>query len=80
MSEAAEILRAVLTDHDTSTTEKINAAKALDAIERRAGALTDGDLSSMTLADIDAEIAHVRALIASQGVEKKGKLVPTARE
>lgn len=62
MSSASDVLRGVLTDPDATTNEKINAAKALDAIERRGGG-DAGDFQAMTLAEIDAEIARVRALL-----------------
>lgn len=71
MSESAEFFRSILNGRKASTAEKIQAAKALDAIERRAGAgSTIDDVSSMDLADLDAEIARVKAILDAQGIDK----------
>ena len=72
MTDSAEFLRGVLADHDASIAEKINAAKALEQIERRAGAGSQAGLFDMTLEELNDEIAQVRALILKQGVEITG--------
>ena len=70
-----DVLRAVLNDPLATTPEKINAAKALDAIERKGGGSQDR-LSRLTRQEIAEEIARVRALISVQAIDKSGVAAP----
>jgi hypothetical protein len=74
--EPADILRAILSDPTVTIPEKINAAKALDAIQKRGAEAREGRASRMSRADLVEEIARVRSLLATQGIEKAGKVTP----
>lgn len=66
-----EFLQSVLSDQAADIKDKIQAAKALDAIERRTeGGLSGEAVSSMSVSEINAEIARIKALIDGQAVEK----------
>jgi hypothetical protein len=74
--EPADILREILSDPTVTIPEKINAAKALDAIQKRGAEARDGRASRMSRADLVGEIARVRSLLAGQSIEKAGKAAP----
>jgi hypothetical protein len=63
--EPAEILREILADPTVTVAEKINAAKALDAIQKRGAEAREGRASRMSRGDLVAEIARVRSLLGA---------------
>lgn len=63
-SESVEFLRSVLKAQDAEISQKIQAAKALDAIMARgATGQSAEDIATMTAAEIDAEIARTKAML-----------------
>jgi hypothetical protein len=65
VQEPAEILREILADPTVTVAEKINAAKALDAIQKRGAEAREGRASRMSRGDLVAEIARVRSLLGA---------------
>jgi len=65
MSASKELLRQVLENIEASIAEKINAAKALDAIERKDAAQGEDAVIGMTIGEIEDEIRRTKALIKS---------------
>jgi hypothetical protein len=63
--EPSEILREILADPTVTVAEKINAAKALDAIQKRGAEAREGRASRMSRGDLVAEIARVRSLLGA---------------
>lgn len=64
--EPSEVLRAILDDPTVTTAEKINAAKALDQIQKRGADRHGGRASRMTRAEIQGEIDKVRAILSAK--------------
>ena len=74
--EPAEVLRSILDDPTVTVAEKINAAKALDAIQKRGADRHGGRASRMSRVELQEAIAQLRSLMAAQGIDKSGKASP----
>lgn len=71
--ETLDVLISVLSDDEATTAEKINAAKAIEAIRAKRSDVGRGRLIDMSRAELQAERQAVKARIAELEAEKAGQ-------